>query len=170
MECSTVIKERYSVRNFKEKPIEEEVLRELLDTINYIPTATNAQPERVYVLNSKESLDKINKHAKTFQAPTVLLIASDITSAWHNPQEEGYHTAEMDGSITATYLMLTAWNLGLGSVWIRYFNAPNVQREFSFPENIKPICLLAIGYASEDSKPTPRHYEKKPLDELVKYL
>lgn len=169
MEYNTLIKERYSVRQFKSDAIKEETLKELLETINYIPTATNAQPERIYVLKSKESLNKINKHANTYNAPFVLLICSDIDSAWHNPKED-YNTSEMDGSITATYLMLKACNLGLGSVWIRYFNSIDVKEEFELPENIKPICLLALGYPSDDSKPSPRHYEKLPLEELIKYL
>lgn len=170
MNFKQIIKERYSVRKFKEEPIKEELLNELLETLNYVPTATNAQSERIYILKSKESLDKINKYANTFHAPVVLLITSDINTAWHNPKEDGYHAAEMDGSIATTYLMLKAWDLGIGSVWIRYFNAKDVQKEFLLPENIKPICLLAIGYASDDSKPSPKHYEKKPLDELTKYL
>ena len=170
MNFDELIKERYSVRKFKKEKVSKEVIKELLETLNYIPTAINAQPERVYVLNSKEALEKINKYANTFQAPLVLLIASDTEIAWHNLKEEGYHTGEMDGSITATYLMLKAWDLGLGSVWIRSFNANYVKEAFELPNNIKPICLLAIGYASEDSVPSPRHFEKKPLDDLVKFL
>ena len=169
MEYSKLIEERYSVRKFKLDFIEEDKIKVLLDTVNYIPTATNAQPERIYVLKSKESLDKMNKHANTYNAPLVLLICSDINTAWHNPKED-YDTSEMDGSITATYLMLKACDLGLGSVWIRSFNSSDIKAEFDLPENIKPICLLAIGYASDDSKPSPRHYEKLPLEELIKYL
>lgn len=169
MEYSKLIKERYSVRKFKLDSIEDDKIKELLEIVNYVPTATNAQPERIYVLKSKEALDKINKHARTYNAPLVLLIASDINTAWHSPKED-YNTSEMDGSITATYLMLKACDLGLGSLWIRWFNADDVAKEFSLPENIKPVCLLAIGYPSDDSEPSPRHYEKLPLEELIKYL
>lgn len=169
MEYSKLIKERYSVRKFKLDSIEDDKIKELLEIVNYVPTATNAQPERIYVLKSKEALDKINKYANTYNAPLVLLIASDINTAWHNPKED-YNTSEMDGSITATYLMLKACDLGLGSVWIRYFNSNDVKAEFELPENIKPICLLAVGYPSDDSEPSPRHYEKLPLEELIKYL
>lgn len=170
MEFTKLIKERYSVRNFKKDSIEDAKIEELLETLNVVPTATNAQPEKVYVLKSKEALAKIGKHAKVFDAPVVLLITSDCQIAWHNKKEEGYNTAEMDGSITATYLMLKACDLGLGSVWIRWFNANDVQKEFLLPENIKPICLLAIGYKSEESTPSPMHFKKKELNELIEYL
>lgn len=170
MDFNELIRTRYSVRKFGGKVIEEDVLKELLSTLNYVPTAVNAEPELVYVLKSKEALDKLSGIANTYQAPIVLLVCSDTNIVWHNPKEKGYNTAEMDGSIAATYLMLKACDLGIGSVWIRLFNANDIKREFSLPENIKPICLLAIGYASEDSVPSSKHYDKKPLTELVKYL
>ena len=170
MEFNKVIKERYSVRNFKPDKIETEKINSLLETINYIPTATNAQPQKIYILKSEEALAKINKTANTYNAPLVLLICSDTNIAWHSPKEEGYNTSEMDGSITTTYLMLKSYELGLGSVFIRAFNSNEVQQIFNLPNNIKPISLLAIGYPSEDSTPSSRHFDKKPLDELIKYL
>lgn len=170
MEFNKVIKERYSVRNFKSDKISPEVLKNLLEIINDIPTATNAQPQKIYILESEESRNKINKLAKTYHAPVVLLICADTNIAWHSPFEPEYNSAEMDGSITATYLMLKAYELGLGSLFIRWFNPKEVHQEFNLPNHIKPICLLAIGYPSADSKPSSQHYIKKPLDTLIKYL
>jgi len=169
MEFNQIIKERYSVRKFKTTEIEKEKIKELLETLNYIPSAMNLQPEKVYVLKSKEALEKIGKLANTYQAPVVLLICGDTNIAWHNPMEEGYNTAEMDSSIVSTYLMLKSFELGLGSLWIRFFNSKEIKEEFLLEENIQPICLLALGYPREDSKPSHHHNEKKPLSELIEY-
>lgn len=169
MELNKIIKERYSVRTFKDQKVESKKIEELLNTLNYIPTATNAQPEKIYVLKSEESLEKIGKLANTYDASIVLLICADTNIAWKNPKEEGYNTSEMDGSIVSTYLMLKAWDLGLGSVWIRHFNSNKVKEEFNLPKTIKPICLLSIGYPKEDSIPSPTHTKKKPLPELIEY-
>lgn len=169
MELEKVIKERYSVRTFKDIKIEKEKIEELLKVLNYVPTACNLQPEKVYVLESKESLEKISKVSNTYQAPLVLLITSDLNIAWKNPKED-YNTTEMDGSIAATYLMLKAWDMGIGSVWIRYFNSDEIKEIFSLEENIKPICLLALGYRQDESQPSPRHFEKKELKELIEYI
>lgn len=169
MKFDELVKERYSVRKFQERIVEREKLDKLLETLNYIPTATNAQPEKIYVLQSKESLGKISTFANTFQAPVVLLICADTNIAWKNPKESGYNTSEMDASIACTYLMLKAWDLGLGSVWIRHFNANQVKEIFELPDNIQPICLLPIGYAAIDSVPSPSHTKKKSLEELIEY-
>ena len=41
---------------------------------------------------------------------------------------------------------------------------------FNLPENIKPVCLLPVGYPSDKAAPSPRHSETKSLEELVTYL
>lgn len=170
MELEKIMKERYSVRSFQDKPIEQEKIEELLRVLSTIPTAMNAQPVRVYVLSSIESLEKIGKLAHTYQAKTVLLITVDMEKVWKNPLEKDYNTSEMDGSIACTYFMLKAVKLGLGSVWIRYFNREEIKETFSLPKHIQPICLLALGYPSEDSKPSLRHKAKQPLEDLITYL
>lgn len=169
MELDTIMKNRYSVRRFQNRKIEDNMIEELLSVLKYVPTAMNLQPEKVYVLKSKGALEKMGTLANTYQAPVVLLICADKNLAWKNSKEEHYDTSEMDASIAGTYLMLKAWDLGLGSVWIRFFQSKEIQIEFSLPLNIQPICLLAIGYPHEDSMPSDRHYQKKDLQELVEY-
>lgn len=170
LELEKIMKERYSVRSFTDQKIEKEKLEELLKVLNMIPTAANAQPVRVYVLESKEALEKVGKFARTYQAQVVLLITADTDKVWKNPIEKEYNTSEMDGSIACTYFMLKAWELGIGSVWIRYFNSLELKEAFQLPEHIQPICLLALGYPSADSTPTFRHNEKQSLENLITYL
>ncbi len=42
---------------------------------------------------------------------------------------------------------------GIGSVWVRGFDAGKVAKEFGLPDYIKPVCLPPIGYPSADSAP-----------------
>ncbi len=64
-----------------------------------------------------------------------------------------YSSGEMDCSIVCTHMMLEAWEQGIGSVWVRLFDVKAVAKAFDLPENIKPICLLPVGYATEDCVP-----------------
>ena len=123
------------------------------------------------MLKSKEAIDKMKEITKmVYNAPVVLLVCVDLDEVWKNPLEEGYTTSEMDASIVGTHMMLEAWNLGVASVWIRYFDANKISQEFNLPPNIKPICLLPIGYKSDNAKPSPSHSNKKDLNEIVQYL
>ena len=67
--------------------------------------------------------------------------------------------------------MLEAWEQGVGSVWVRLFNVKDVAKAFDLPPGIKPVCLLPIGYPTEDCKPyAPWHEVFKPLSETTEIL
>ena len=74
----------------------------------------------------------------------------------------------MDASIVCTHMMLEAWALGIGSVWVRGFDSRQVAKVFDLPEQVQPICLLPIGYPSDESVPYEEwHSTFRPLSETV---
>ena len=76
----------------------------------------------------------------------------------------------MDIGIVTTHMMLRAYELGLGSCWVGYFDPEAASRDFNLPENVEPLCLLTLGYPAADSVPSDRHSSRKPLSETVEYL
>ena len=107
--------ERYSVRSYSNKPIEEEKIKRILKAAQLAPTAVNYQPQKIYILKSQEALTKIRSLTNaTYNAPIVFLICSDETKTWKSSLEKGYTTGEMDASIVCTHMMLEAWELGIG--------------------------------------------------------
>lgn len=171
MEFIELAKSRYSVRSFSEKQIEDEKLNKILEAAKISPTAANKQPQKIYVLHSEHALRQINSVCQCiFGAPTVLLIVADKTQTWKNPFSENYNTADIDCSIVCTHLMLQAWELGIGSCWVGYFDLARVERAMELPENEKLVAILPIGYPAENSKPSPMHYFRKELNQTVKYL
>ena len=172
MELEQVMKERYSVRKFSEREVEQEKLDKILDAGRIAPTAANFQPQRVYVIKSKESMEKLKTVCKsTFGAPVVLVVCADMRVVWKNKSEEGYDSAEMDVSIAGTQMMLEAWNLGIGSCWVRAFNSNEVKGALDLPENIKPIFILPIGYEADDFEPSMNiHLTRNALEDEVTYI
>lgn len=163
--------ERYSVRSFSDKKIEPEKLDKILEAGRLAPTAKNIQPQRIYVLQSDKAIETIRSvTSMAFNAPTVLLICSDDEKAWRSPFESDYDSGEMDASIACTHMMMEAWELGIGSVWVRAFDTAKTKEAFGLPENIRPICLLPIGYAAEGASPSPRHSERLPIEEICKIV
>ena len=53
--------ERYSVRQFADKPIEAETVEKILRAGQLAPTACNRQPQRVLVIESQEGRQKLKK-------------------------------------------------------------------------------------------------------------
>lgn len=172
MDFMELASQRYSVRSYSDRPVEQEKIDLILKAAQLAPTAVNYQPQMIYVLRSKAAMEKINRLCRCiYGAPMVFLICSDERKTWKSQTEQGYSSGEMDCSIVCTHMMLEAWEQGLGSVWVRLFDVKAVAKAFNIPQYIKPICLLPIGYASEDSVPyAPWHDVYRDISEFTEVL
>lgn len=171
MDFAELVRRRYSVRDFADRPVGEESLRLVLEAARQAPTAGNRQPQKIYVLKSPEALARIRSVTRyAFNAPLVLMICADENVAWKNSRETGYSSAEMDASIACTLMMLQAHALGLGTVWVRGYRTADVEKEFPLPAGERLVCLLPLGYPAEGSRPAAHHFERKPLEDLVAEL
>lgn len=161
---------RYSVRKFSPQPVEEEKLNTILEAGRLAPTARNFQPQRVYVLRTPEAMEKAEKlTCCMYGAPVALLVCCDLERVWNNPERPGYSTCEVDPSIVTTHMMLAAWELGVGSVWVGHFNDKEVCEAYGLPESIRPVAFLPLGYADIGPKES-QHSAFRPAEETIAYL
>lgn len=168
-----LVKERFSCRKFCEKPVEQEKLQQILEAARLAPTAVNRQPVKIFVLKSAEALAKIRGITRmTYNAPVVLMVCYDSTLSYRpRNYNDDHDCGDMDASIVTTTMMMQATELGLNTLWARGFNALEVARGFELSENLKVSCLLDVGYAdSADGGPSPRHFVRKSMDEIVQEL
>ena len=171
MELANVLRKRFSVRKYKSDPICEAKLNTILEAGRIAPTAANRQCQRIYVLKSNESLEKIRSLTEcAFNAPVVLMIGYDKNEQWENPMESGVTSGVQDASIVATHMMLKAWDLGIGSCWVNCFPPTETAKAFNIPDNIKIVLLLPLGYAEDHVRPAHLHSERKALEETVTVL
>lgn len=172
MDFLTFSRNRYSVRSYSSQEVEDEKINKILQAAMIAPTAVNYQPQKIYVLKSKEALKKVRDVTKgTYNAPIVFIICSDVKRSWHSPFVENYNSGEMDASIVCTHMMLEAENLGLGSVWVLSFDPRKIRQAFQLPENIIPHCLLPVGYASEHAAPyRPWHDSFRKMSDIAKVI
>lgn len=151
-------RERYSVRSFKNQPIEEEKINLILEAAKLAPTACNNQPQKIYVVKSEEVRVKLKEVSPcTFDAPVILVIGYDKTRDWKNKKMPGYSSGETDAAIICTHMMFEAWEQGIGSCWVGMFNADDVSKALGLPEDVLVTALLPIGYAAENAQPAPLH-------------
>ena len=168
MEFNKVIKEREAVRSYKDTKVEKEIVKRILEAGNLAPTAKNIQPQKIYVVESEEWLKKIDTITPCrYNAPVVFIICSDKSIAWH---KDDYSTYEMDASIVATHMMLAAKNENVDSIWIEMFDKDKLKEILNLNDDIEPICLLPIGYKTDDYPGNPNHNIRKDLKEIVEYL
>lgn len=169
MNFKDVAKRRYSVRKYTAQKVEKEKLDLILEAAHVAPTGANKQPVRLIVAQSPEALAKVGKAARFYGAPCVIIVCSDVDKAWVRPYD-GKNIADIDASIITDHMMLQATELGLGSLWICWFDPEVVKSEFGLPENLVPVNLLALGYADGAPASPDRHNKtRNPIELLVSY-
>ncbi len=173
-ETIKTIKERRSVRAYKDKPIEKEKIDEILECGLLAPNARHLQPWKFIVVTNKDLIKEIAKRvqdkvidnprysfvkerAKTkedaifYSAPLVIFILGKKESRW----------AKLDCSYAAENMMLAAKSLGLGSCPIgmaRYIkDEKDITEKLGFDEKYELIITLVFGYPDEEPEAKERN-------------
>jgi len=161
---------RYSLRKFASAPVEQEKLDLILEAGRNAPTAHNNQPQRIFVIRTPEALEKADAcTAAHFHPPVILVVAYDPEPAWKR-EHDGKNHGEIDAAIAATQMMLQAADLGLGTTYVGMFEPEKLLAAFPEMEGLVPIAMLPLGYPAENARPSRLHADRKPLEEMVKYL
>ena len=169
MEFEKLIAERYSVRKFENRHLEKEILNKIISAGHIAPTGCNNQPQRILVLNTDESIEKLKTCTRChFDAPCAMLICYNKNESWVRPYD-GALSAPVDAAIVTTHMMLAAHNIGVGTCWVMHFDPFKMKEAFNIPENIEPAALLVMGYPAEDAVPIEMHFKTRPIDEVVVY-
>jgi nitroreductase/NAD-dependent dihydropyrimidine dehydrogenase PreA subunit len=178
-----LIKSRRSIRNYKNKAVEREILDKLIDIARYAPTGGNSQLVQWRAVDSREELNKIidatidfmrvmiknghpmaeaynlNALAKAWEHKIDLILRgapSLIIS--HAPKT--YGLAMVDGSMALSYLDLAASAYGLGCCWAGFFmiaasQSKAMQELLQLPEGNICVGGLMIGYPKFEYKQIP---------------
>lgn len=150
MEFLELAKQRHSVRKFSPRPVERHKIAQIIEAARVAPTAANRQPVRIVVAETEEQRAKLSGAMDTYGVPLVFVACANETQAWHRP---------LDGKGT---------DLGLGSVWICWFDPAKVREAFSLPADLEPVNILAVGYSDQSPANPNRHAEQRiSAEELV---
>lgn len=169
MDFEKVISDRFSVRKFQDKHLEQEIIDKIIRAGHIAPTGCNFQPQRILVLNTDESITKLKNCTKChFDAPTAMLVCYNKDESWVR-KYDGALSAPVDAAIVTTHMMLEAQNIGVGSCWVMHFDPLAMKKTFNIPDNFEPVALLVMGYPHKDAAPIEMHSKVRPIDDIVFY-
>jgi nitroreductase len=173
-----LIKQRKSVRDFLDRPVEREKIMMCLEAARLAPSASNSQPWRFIVVDDKELKDRlcdaafgglyfINSFCKT--APVMVVVISEKSKflARIGGMFRGVKYYLIDIGIACEHLVLEAEDLGLGTCWIGWFNERGVKSVLGIPKDKKIDILIALGYYDR-AKLGPEH-GREPMDKIASF-
>ena len=170
MDFNALSAARYSLRKFSPRPVEQEKLDLILEAGRSAPTAHNFQPQRIFVLRSPQALEKADAcMGSHFHPPVILAVGYDGAVSWKR-ETDGKDHGEIDAAIAAAQMMLQAAELGLGTTYVGMFEPEKLLSAFPEMAGTTPIALLPLGYPAEGAHPSRLHGDRRPLEELVRYL
>ncbi len=169
MKVKDAIKDRRSIRRFKNKAVEDTMLMEILEAGNLAPSAGNLQSRDFIVVKEQKTKEKLTITAlgQLFieEAPVVVVVVANIerVSPYGKRGIELYCIQDTAASIQN--MLLTIHELGLGCCWVGAFNEEAVSRILDLPAYIRPVAILPIGHPNE----TPRIPPRIDIEDLVHY-
>jgi len=152
------------VRSYAKTPVEPEKLELVLQAARLAPSARNQQIWKFIMVRSedtKEDLVHVCSEQTFIEEADTIICCCAVKSDALLPNGEATHT--MDLAVAASFMMLQATELGLGSCWIGTFNEAKLKKLLRIPEAVRVVCLITLGYPHF----MPPASERKPLGEIV---
>jgi len=166
MEVMEAIRNRKSIRVYKEIPVPQDKLDKLLEAARLAPSGGNRQQWKFVVVRDAEKRrilsEAANGQRQVAQAPVII---AGVSTAPDNMMICGVPGYPVDLSIALDHITLEAAAEGLGTCWIGAFSQDKSREIMGIPDNCRIVCLLTIGYPAEEGRPKSR----KSLDEIVCY-
>lgn len=180
---------RRSVRNYTDKEIPDEIVKELIRAGTYAPTAMNVQPWRFVVVKNKKLIAEYDERAKKafieMHKDTKIPALAGYLRNMTNPAMHLFYGApvliliftssagnfsEVDCALAAENMMLAAQSFGIGSCWIGLAmglgNDAEFLQEIGVPEGHKLIAPLIFGYPAKEGLRAPA----RNADVIVKWM
>jgi nitroreductase len=156
---------RRSIRKYLDKAVPEEMLDDLLQSAMAAPSAVAKDPWHFIVIQDREILNRIADILPSGkmlrQATAAFIVCGDIKKA--NIQAESYLLQDL--SAAAENILIAANILELGTCWLgihpREDRLSGIRQLFELPDNIIPMCGIAIGWPAEKPEARTRYRNER---------
>ena len=160
MDVQEAIRTVLSVRTFRDEPVPEDVIRQVLEAGRLTASGSNGQRWTFIVVQDKAKLKELAAHA-----PTGPYIAGAAFAIVVVTDDDAFGTS--DASRAIQNMTLAGWSLGLGSVWVGF---PGMLKQINpllgIPEDKVVAAILPFGYPAVPSLGKGVK-KRKPMDEVA---
>lgn len=165
---------RYSLREFKERCVDEEVIKRAIHLAMKTPSVCNRQAWHVYHATDpliKEKALKYQAGNRGFgdKIPNLMIVTTDL-KAFMPGQEHYQHW--IDGGLFSMSLIYALHSLGVASCCLNWSQSPANDKLLRSLVDIKKshtvVMMLAVGWPDEENNVCIS--ARRPLDEVYTYL
>ncbi len=157
------IRERRSIREFTDDPLEEKEIEAILEAGRWAPSGLNNQPWRFVLITDRTVCKKIAEKTEYTEildhAPLLIAVFIDIQQTYSRGKD-----LQAVGACLQN-MNLAAYSLGLGTAWVGEImnRREEVERVLGVPERYELMAVQAVGHPRKD----PSDSERRPLSELI---
>ncbi len=164
MDVFTAIRQRTSVRVYKATDVEDDKLKKILEAARLSPSASNRQEWKFIIVKNNETKKKLAKAAfgQSFIAEAPIVIVACGTEP-KSVMACGQPAYTVDVSIAFAFMILQAYELGLGTCWIGAFKEDETKKILSVPKDVRVVAMTPLGYPDEP----PSEKSRKSLNQIV---
>jgi nitroreductase len=165
MDVYDAIRTRKSVRTYIDRPVEEEMLKRVIDAARAAPSARNGQEWRFVAVRDRETRKKIAQDAarQPFIGTAAVLLAC-CAETDGRVMRCGQPAYPIDVAIAMDHLALAAAAEGLGTCWIGSFDEALVKAILGIPSAVRVVQLMPLGWPSD---PAPVAKSRLGLDTVL---
>ncbi len=158
MELDKAIQSRKSVRKFKSRKPDYQLIIECIDAARYAPMAGNNYTLKFILIDNQEMIQKIADCAQQpfiTQAQYVVVVCSNPSRTANSYGKRGEMYCKQQAGAAIENFLLKIEELGLSTCWIGHFTEGEIKRELKIPKEVNVEAMFPIGY-EYDKKRTKR--------------
>lgn len=184
MTFDELLRNRRSVRNYKDTPVSIEVIQEIIKESTLAPNAGNEQPWKFIIVNDKTMLKAISDESKKNILARISANPDDYAKKYlgmlQNESFNVFYNAPclvmilgfsylknlyVDCALAASYFMIAAVSRGLGTCWVNLgteIQDPQMVNELGIPDDSTIVAPIILGYP-ESIPPAPKRNDPEIL-------
>lgn len=157
METLEAIRTKRAVRQYRDEPVPEDVLRQILDAGRLAQSSKNTQPWHFLVVRDRERLKALAECGRYAQhvAQSAFTVVILQKTDW-----------AFDIGQAAAYMQLAGWDLGVSSCLVYLHEAEKAHKLLNAPPELSIQIAIAFGYAAQPPRP-PDSSGRRTFEQVV---
>ncbi len=166
MELDKAIKNRHSVRKFKDKKPSWKTIIECMDSIRYAPMAGNNFTLKLILVDDSKKINTIAKACQqsfVSKAKYVVVICSDPSRPKNLYEQRGEIYVRQQAGAAIQNLLHKLEESNLSTCCVGHFVEDQIKRELKIPNKIQVEAVFPIGYEYGE----PKRKTKIDMDRIL---